>query len=218
MRSGEIPCSPSAAGPWTAVTDASRRGLAYSRQVLSRTRGARAVVALALIAASLATSGLLASAASSAPSRDVVKALPTLDRGLVGAINRARTARGLVPLRFSASLRAAATAHSRDMVRHGYFSHDSFDGTPADQRLGRYYSSFGYRLWQIGEALLWWSPDVDASRAVQAWLASPEHRAILLSPGFREVGVSALHATAAGGDFQGTTVTLITADFGVRTR
>ena len=59
---------------------------------------------------------------------------------------------------------------------------------------------------------------MDAASAVRNWLESPPHRAILLSPSFHEIGVSALHATAAGGVFGGTALTLITADFGVRTR
>ena len=39
-------------------------------------------------------------------------------------------------------------------------------------------------------------------RAVHVWLTSPEHRAILLTASFREIGVSAVHATAAAGSFQ----------------
>jgi uncharacterized protein YkwD len=104
------------------------------------------------------------------------------------------------------------------MARDGYFSHDSADGTSPWKRLSRYYPRAGYRRYEVGEALLWYSPVVDAATAVHAWLTSPEHRAILLSPGFREIGVSAVHATAANGSFQGDEVTLVTADFGVRSR
>ena len=58
---------------------------------------------------------------------------------------------------------------------------------------------------------------MDAAGAVQDWLTSPEHRAILLTPAFQEIGVSALHATAASGYFGSDEITLITADFGLRT-
>ena len=119
---------------------------------------------------------------------------------------------------FPGSLKAAAGAHSYEMARDGYFSHDSADGTSPWKRLSRYYPRAGYRRYEVGEALLWYSPVVDAATAVHAWLTSPEHRAILLSPGFREIGVSAVHATAASGSFQGDEVTLVTADFGVRSR
>jgi hypothetical protein len=47
-------------------------------------------------------------------------------------------------------------------------------------------------------------------------MKSPEHRANLLSPTWREVGVSALHVAAAPGAFQGLDVTIVTTDFGVR--
>jgi uncharacterized protein YkwD len=104
------------------------------------------------------------------------------------------------------------------MARDGFFSHDSADGTSPWARLGRFYPSAGYRQWQIGETLLWSSPDVGAAGAVHDWLTSPEHRAILLTPGFREIGVSAVHATAASGSFGGDEVTLVTADLGFRAR
>ena len=167
-------------------------------------------------ASAIFVAGAAVGAASASP--NVVTALPALDRQIVAGINTARAQRGLVRLRVSAQLRAAARFHSYDMARRGFFSHDSADGTPAGTRLARYYRSAGYTRWQIGEALLWAQPDVDGPGAVRDWLTSPEHRAILLTSAFREIGVSAVHATAASGDFNGGEVTLVTADFGVRTR
>ena len=41
---------------------------------------------------------------------------------------------------------------------------------------------------------------------------------ILLDPSWREVGVSAVQDSAAPGDFQGLQATIVTADFGVRSR
>jgi uncharacterized protein YkwD len=156
--------------------------------------------------------------AVSAGTRNVVTAMPSLDVQILGGINAARAQRGLARLRLSLRLRSAADAHSSEMARRGFFSHDSADGSSPWKRLARFYPSAGYKRWQVGETLLWYSPGVDASSAVHDWLTSPEHRAILLAPAFREVGVSALHATAASGYFQGQEVTVITADFGFRTR
>jgi hypothetical protein len=48
------------------------------------------------------------------------------------------------------------------------------------------------------------------------WMNSPPHRRVLLTPTWRDVGISALHVTAAPGDFGGDDVTLVTADFGIR--
>jgi uncharacterized protein YkwD len=48
------------------------------------------------------------------------------------------------------------------------------------------------------------------------WLASPEHRANLMNPHWREIGVAAVHVTAAPGIYRGLDVTIVTTDFGVR--
>ena len=47
---------------------------------------------------------------------------------------------------------------------------------------------------------------------------SPEHRANLLDRSWREVGLSAVHAASAPGVYGGDEVTIVTADFGFRTR
>jgi uncharacterized protein YkwD len=170
----------------------------------------------AALAAAVALAGVsvnaLPAAVHGSGSRNVVTTVPTLDSGIVAGINAARTRRGLPRLRVSVRLQSAARSHSLDMARHGFFSHDSGNGTPAGDRLTRFYGPAA----KIGEALLEWSPDVTAGEAVQAWLSSPEHRAILLDPGFRELGVSAVHATASGHDFHGSEITLVTGDFGAR--
>jgi uncharacterized protein YkwD len=48
------------------------------------------------------------------------------------------------------------------------------------------------------------------------WLRSRPHRRNLLTPRWREIGLSAVHVAAAPGFFGGRTVTIVTADFGVR--
>ena len=124
---------------------------------------------------------------------------------MVSQINSARHAHGLRALRVSADLGRAARAHAGSMAEDGYFAH----GSPA-ARIRRY-----YRGSKVGEAMLWRSPTVGAKEAVQAWLASPAHRRILLSKSFREVGVG-LVSTRSGGAYDGRTVTIVVADFGAR--
>jgi uncharacterized protein YkwD len=68
----------------------------------------------------------------------------------------------------------------------------------------------------VGENLVWASPALDAQHALQLWLASPEHRANLMNPRWREIGVSAVHAASAPGVYHGLPVTIITTDFGAR--
>ena len=79
-----------------------------------------------------------------------------------------------------------------------------------------FYASAPWRYWSVGENLLWSSPDVSAGGALRMWLASPEHRANLMNPRWREIGVSAIHESHAPGIYKGLDVTIVTTDFGVR--
>jgi uncharacterized protein YkwD len=178
----------------------------------------RTPVAIAAAVAILAAGSSVAIAPPSAGARHLaaVRALPSLDTDLVARINAVRAHHGLRPLRVSVRLRAAAAAHSFEMVRRGYFAHESADGTSASGRIRHFYLRSGNSHGRVGETLLWYSPDVDAAGTVRDWLGSSDHRAILLDPAFREIGAAAVHAKAAGGMFGGSAVTLVTADFGAR--
>jgi uncharacterized protein YkwD len=139
-----------------------------------------------------------------------------LEAQVLGQINSLRAGRNLRPLRFSKRLNAAADAHSQAMARRGFFAHDSADGTTFWKRVQRYYPQGRYRLWAVGENLLWSSPSVDPGGAMRMWMGSPPHRANLLTSRWREIGLSAVHVTAAPGVYGGREVTIVTADFGVR--
>jgi uncharacterized protein YkwD len=102
------------------------------------------------------------------------------------------------------------------MGASGYFEHESLDGTAFWKRIARWYGSSGYAYWSVGENLLWSAPDVDAPGAIDLWMHSPEHRANILSPRWREIGISAQHFASAAGAYKGAEVTIITTDFGVR--
>ena len=143
--------------------------------------------------------------------------LSALEASLVRELNRVRADRGLRPLRAAPRLRTAARAHTNAMLDFGFFGHESVDGTTFGERIKRYYSSRGFRSWSVGEALLA-SPDrkTAASSIVEAWMNSPPHREILLSPSWRDVGIGALYAPAAPGAFGNTATIAVTADFGLR--
>ena len=147
-----------------------------------------------------------------------VSSRAALGRGIVAEINAVRAKRGLPRLVVSSSLARAARRHSLDMARTGFFAHQSPNRGSFDQRVRRDYRPEGYRSWTAGENLLWASPDIDARRAVQLWLESPTHRRILFRPGWREIGLSAVHSSSAPRVFQGLEVTIVTADFGARVR
>jgi uncharacterized protein YkwD len=141
-----------------------------------------------------------------------------LEAQVLADVNATRRQRGLRPLRFSTALSRAADAHSRDMARRGYFSHTSPNGSAFWRRVQRFYPSAGYRSWAVGENLVWASPDLTAASALSMWMGSPPHRANLLSRQWREIGLSAVHAASGPGVFGGHPVTIVTANFGSRTR
>jgi uncharacterized protein YkwD len=168
------------------------------------------------LAAALAV--LVVPTSGQARARGSVAPMDSLQAALVGQVNAFRVAHGLGRLRLSAPLTAAAAGHSTQMARLGYFSHNSASGAPFSRRIVLYYPARGYRSWTAGENLLWASPDVGAARALKMWLASPPHRANLLDPDWRELGLSAVHSTSAPGVYENAPATIVTADFGARSR
>ena len=87
---------------------------------------------------------------------------------------------------------------------------------PFWRRIRQYYTASHYSYWSVGENLLWAAPTVGAGAAMNLWIASPEHLKNLLTPQWRQLGVSAVSVASAPGVFNGQRVTIITTDFGVR--
>jgi uncharacterized protein YkwD len=171
----------------------------------------RLVVTLAATACALA----LPVTADSTPNR-ASSAHSALEASVVGEINAVRARHGLDPLRANGGLASAAGVHAQAMAQHGFFSHESADGSPFWKRVSRYYGLGSFSHWAVGENLLWASPNIVAARAVRMWMDSPPHRQNLLSAKWREVGLSAVHVDSAPGTFNGLEVTIMAAEFGVR--
>jgi uncharacterized protein YkwD len=53
-------------------------------------------------------------------------------------------------------------------------------------------------------------------RQLALWVAGPPHLAILLTPGWKQVGIGAVAAPDAGGVYDGASVLIVAADFGAR--
>jgi len=145
-----------------------------------------------------------------------ISAVDALESQTLDSLNAIRRQHGLVPLRIAPALQAAADAHSFAMGSYGFFGHDSRDGSGFDKRVGRFYDSRGYGAWSVGENLLWASPAVDAEAALRAWMASPAHRKNILTPRWREIGLSVVAVEQAPGVFGNRDVTIMTTEFGVR--
>ena len=180
--------------------------------ILYRMAGGRIGTAFAVALATLAASAPGASAADRAPTAS----LSSLESSVLVDINVVRSQHHLARLRLNGALTRAAREHSGQMAAQGYFAHESANGSAFWQRIQVFYGSSRSQFWSVGENLLWSSPDIDAGGALKLWLASPEHRKNLLSPTWREIGVSAVHVAGAPGTFGGRDVTIVTTDFGVR--
>ena len=136
---------------------------------------------------------------------------------MLAELNLVHLEHGLKQLRINRKLTAAADHHSLEMVRSGYFGHESADGSPFARRIKAFYRPRSARRpWTVGENLIWHEQRLDARAAVSAWLASHGHRENLLGQAFREVGISAVRAVGAPGVFGGRRIVLLTVDFGAR--
>jgi uncharacterized protein YkwD len=95
----------------------------------------------------------------------------------IEALNDVRRANGLAPLRESGSLNNSSGDYARKMLRHDFFGHG-----PSIDVAGRFRSA--------GETLAYHTGwNAQPRRTVMRWMNSPGHRAVLLSPGFRWVGM-----------------------------
>jgi uncharacterized protein YkwD len=103
-------------------------------------------------------------------------------------INEQRSANGLAALAPNGSLGRAAEHHSRAMNSRNFFGHEP-DGSPASRARRRGYMA-GASWWMIGETLAWGrGARGTPSGAVDAMMASPTHRAVILDGRFRDLGV-----------------------------
>jgi uncharacterized protein YkwD len=103
---------------------------------------------------------------------------------VVALINAERVARDLPALRVDAALHRDAQAYAESMASTGHFSHRGGDGSTITDRA----EAAGYARWRfLGENLA--RGQQSAARAVAAWLASPSHRANLLTDEASEIGV-----------------------------
>lgn len=112
---------------------------------------------------------------------------------VLALVNLVRIRQSLPPLHLSAQLSAAAAAKAQDMLRLGYWSHDSV--TTATPWL--FIQQTGYQYALAGENL---ARDYSQPESiVEAWLASPPHRANLLNPVFTDTGLAIVSGTYPNG-------------------
>lgn len=128
-------------------------------------------------------------------------------------VNRKRAHNHVRPVHPSAPLATAAQVHTDAMTVENFFSHEG-DGNPASRAANAGYTA-GARAWGVGEDLFWGAQERSTPRAtVNAWMHSPEHRGVLLSKSFRQVGIGVDQGSPAGPD--NTDTGTYTALFGFR--
>jgi uncharacterized protein YkwD len=94
-------------------------------------------------------------------------------------------------LRSNHKLAIAGKRHARDMVRNHYFSHDAPSGQSFVERIKTTRYVPPASRWSLGENLAWGERSRATPREiVRAWMASPPHRANILTAGFREIGIA----------------------------
>ena len=117
-------------------------------------------------------------------------------RALLCEIDRVRAKRDLGRLRDNGLLDRASKRHASDMVQRLYFSHETPGGaSPTDRarRAGYVKSSCS---WRIGEVLAWGvAGRSTAAATVRAWMDSPDHRRILVSDRYDELGSAMVGGT-----------------------
>jgi uncharacterized protein YkwD len=128
-------------------------------------------------------------------------ALNPYEQQLVKCINQERAQHGLSALRINDALVTSARAHSTDMGQRKYFDHNVPGGQTWQARVIRSgYALRGYKIWKAGEDI-YWGAGLKSSpvAAVDAWMHSASHRAVILAKGFRDIGIGAVQAPDGGG-------------------
>jgi uncharacterized protein YkwD len=104
-------------------------------------------------------------------------------------VNESRKEQGLPPLSLEDELTTAAQAHAEDMLRRGYFAHQSPDGGTL---MDRYRAAGGSAGKLVAENIAECRNCAPEPKQIEAfhrgWMESPGHRANILSPGVDRFG------------------------------
>lgn len=110
---------------------------------------------------------------------------------MISLLNKERQKASLQPLTEDVLLRNVARSHSMDMLRNGYFAHQSPTGeTPYDRLTA---ANVNFRL--VGENLAL-APSIDLAHI--GLMNSPTHRANILDPQYHKIGVGVIDAGPYG--------------------
>ncbi len=163
---------------------------------------------LAATLAALLVADILAPAGVDARGRPPLRGTNYIERAVIRKIDRFRRHFGLRPLRLDRTLARGADAHTSDMLSHGYFAHNSFNGTWSGRV--RNYSRGAHGVGEVIGYLRRVPRRRQAADIVSLWIHSPPHRAVLLGS-YARLGVG-----RRLGDFYGYRSAVFTVDFATR--
>jgi len=113
-----------------------------------------------------------------------------VDAAIVCLLNRRRAEQGLPVLREQAQLDVAAERQAADIVRRRFWSHVNPDGRSAKDRILA--TGYGPSL-VVGENLAWGqNSEATPVEIVKRWMQSAGHRANILEPRYREIGIGVM--------------------------
>lgn len=122
-------------------------------------------------------------------------------------VNEKRREANLEPLTLSNDLAQAATAKGNDMFTQNYWAHVSPTGTTP----WAFITATGYEYVYAGENL---ARNFDKSgEVVEAWMSSPTHKANILKPEYKDIGLAVINGRLDGED-----TTLVVQEFGTPSR
>jgi uncharacterized protein YkwD len=179
--------------------------------ITATTRRLAAVAALgaALMVGAPASASAQAAACPGAQASASAMASPAVRAALRCLVNAIRVEHALQPMAPSSRLNLAAQRHSADMVARRFFDHVSPSGGTLNKRAGRVGYLASAQDWTLGEDIGWAPPDQATPAAlVDAWMGSPAHRAVILEPVYREVGIGVSPGTPTADGSPGTTFVL----------
>jgi uncharacterized protein YkwD len=117
--------------------------------------------------------------------------------------NTARAQSSLPPLASNDKLNEAAFLKAKDMFANNYWAHTS----PAGVTPWQWFADVGYNYDVAGENLAKNYPTAQAT--VDAWMASPTHRANILNTKYQDIGLAVVDGT-----LDGRPTTLVVAEYG----
>lgn len=177
----------------------------------------RAAIAAALAAGLLGPAAALADECPDADSTMDSAGVEVVAGAIVCLVDEWRAELGALPLVRSAQLDRSSRRHSRDMVARRYLAHHRRGGPTVLERIraSGYFENAADGVYSenIGVVV---RESATARVLVEAWLASPGHRANIAHPAFRQMGVGVAFAPADPAFYPNYESVVVTTDFGQR--